>query len=149
MVKAADAGLDHVCTSDHVNYFVGAGFDGLVNAAALALAHSASPCTSACICCRCDTRRWWPTSRCWRRAGWCAASASAVRIGASRGSWGRPAYARAPHGGEPHDSAFAADRYTGHVHGEFFDLEDALILPAPHTAAAGRPELTFGRTHDP
>ena len=45
VVKAADAGLDHVCTSDHVNYFVGAGFDGLVNAAALALAHSASPCT--------------------------------------------------------------------------------------------------------
>ena len=43
VVKAADAGLDHVCTSDHVNYFVGAGFDGLVNAAALALAHSAIP----------------------------------------------------------------------------------------------------------
>ncbi len=26
---AADAGLDHVCTGDHVSFFVGAGFDGL------------------------------------------------------------------------------------------------------------------------
>ena len=33
---AADAGLDHVCTGDHVSFFVGAGFDGLVSAAALA-----------------------------------------------------------------------------------------------------------------
>ena len=33
---AADAGLDHVCTGDHVSFFVGAGLDGLVSAAALA-----------------------------------------------------------------------------------------------------------------
>jgi alkanesulfonate monooxygenase SsuD/methylene tetrahydromethanopterin reductase-like flavin-dependent oxidoreductase (luciferase family) len=32
-----------MCIGDHVSVFVGAGFDGLVNAAALAVAHSAIP----------------------------------------------------------------------------------------------------------
>src|SRR6478736_9093747 len=40
---AADAGLDHVCTGDHVSFFVGAGFDGLVSAASLAAVHPALP----------------------------------------------------------------------------------------------------------
>ena len=39
---AADAGLDHVCTGDHVSFFVGVGFDGLVNATSLATVHPTS-----------------------------------------------------------------------------------------------------------
>jgi alkanesulfonate monooxygenase SsuD/methylene tetrahydromethanopterin reductase-like flavin-dependent oxidoreductase (luciferase family) len=38
-----DAGLDHVCCGDHVSFFVGAGTDGLLQATALAMAHPALP----------------------------------------------------------------------------------------------------------
>jgi alkanesulfonate monooxygenase SsuD/methylene tetrahydromethanopterin reductase-like flavin-dependent oxidoreductase (luciferase family) len=38
-----EAGLDHVCCGDHVSFFVGAGFDGLVQATALAVLHPSLP----------------------------------------------------------------------------------------------------------
>ena len=44
---AADAGLDHVCTGDHVSFFVGAGFDGLVSATSLASCHPTMPVSVA------------------------------------------------------------------------------------------------------
>jgi alkanesulfonate monooxygenase SsuD/methylene tetrahydromethanopterin reductase-like flavin-dependent oxidoreductase (luciferase family) len=37
------AGIDHVCCGDHVSFFVGAGFDGLIQAAALAMLHPSLP----------------------------------------------------------------------------------------------------------
>src|SRR5689334_8753532 len=40
---AARAGLDHVCTADHVSFFVGAGADGLLSATALAMADTTIP----------------------------------------------------------------------------------------------------------
>ena len=40
---AAAAGLDHVCTADHVSFFVGAGTDGLLSATALAMADRTIP----------------------------------------------------------------------------------------------------------
>ena len=40
---AAAGGLDHVCTADHVSFFVGAGTDGLLSATALAMADAAIP----------------------------------------------------------------------------------------------------------
>ncbi len=43
LAKIADAGLDHVCCGDHVSFFVGAGFDGLVQASALAMLHPTLP----------------------------------------------------------------------------------------------------------
>ena len=39
----AAAGLDHVCCGDHVSFFVGLGFDGLVQASALAMLHPSLP----------------------------------------------------------------------------------------------------------
>ena len=39
----ADAGLDHVCCGDHVSFFAGLGFDGLVQASALAMLHPSLP----------------------------------------------------------------------------------------------------------
>jgi alkanesulfonate monooxygenase SsuD/methylene tetrahydromethanopterin reductase-like flavin-dependent oxidoreductase (luciferase family) len=39
----AAAGLDHVCTGDHVSFFVGAGFDGLLHAAMVATLHPELP----------------------------------------------------------------------------------------------------------
>jgi alkanesulfonate monooxygenase SsuD/methylene tetrahydromethanopterin reductase-like flavin-dependent oxidoreductase (luciferase family) len=41
-----DAGLDHVCCGDHVSFFVGAGMDGLLQATALALLHPTLPVTT-------------------------------------------------------------------------------------------------------
>jgi alkanesulfonate monooxygenase SsuD/methylene tetrahydromethanopterin reductase-like flavin-dependent oxidoreductase (luciferase family) len=37
--RVSDAGIDHVCCADHVSFFSGAGFDGLLQAAALAALH--------------------------------------------------------------------------------------------------------------
>jgi alkanesulfonate monooxygenase SsuD/methylene tetrahydromethanopterin reductase-like flavin-dependent oxidoreductase (luciferase family) len=42
LARAADAGIDHVCCGDHVS-FAGAGFDGLVQATALSLLHPTLP----------------------------------------------------------------------------------------------------------
>jgi alkanesulfonate monooxygenase SsuD/methylene tetrahydromethanopterin reductase-like flavin-dependent oxidoreductase (luciferase family) len=38
-----DAGLDHVCAGDHVSFFVGAGVDGLIQATALVTLHPTLP----------------------------------------------------------------------------------------------------------
>jgi alkanesulfonate monooxygenase SsuD/methylene tetrahydromethanopterin reductase-like flavin-dependent oxidoreductase (luciferase family) len=38
-----DAGIDHVCVGDHVSFFVGAGLDGLLQATTLALLHPTLP----------------------------------------------------------------------------------------------------------
>lgn len=40
--RVADAGIDHVCCGDHVS-FAGAGFDGIVQATALAMLHPTLP----------------------------------------------------------------------------------------------------------
>ena len=37
--KVAEAGLDHVCCGDHVSFFVGAGFDGILRATVVAALH--------------------------------------------------------------------------------------------------------------
>ena len=41
--RVADAGIDHLCVGDHVSFFVGAGSDGLINAASLLTAQAALP----------------------------------------------------------------------------------------------------------
>jgi alkanesulfonate monooxygenase SsuD/methylene tetrahydromethanopterin reductase-like flavin-dependent oxidoreductase (luciferase family) len=41
--RVHDAGIDHVCCGDHVSFFVGAGVDGLVQATALAMLHPTLP----------------------------------------------------------------------------------------------------------
>jgi alkanesulfonate monooxygenase SsuD/methylene tetrahydromethanopterin reductase-like flavin-dependent oxidoreductase (luciferase family) len=43
LARAADAGLDYACCGDHVSFLGGAGFDGLVQATALALLHPTLP----------------------------------------------------------------------------------------------------------
>jgi alkanesulfonate monooxygenase SsuD/methylene tetrahydromethanopterin reductase-like flavin-dependent oxidoreductase (luciferase family) len=39
LAQVSEAGIDHVCCADHVSFFSGPGFDGLVQAAALAMLH--------------------------------------------------------------------------------------------------------------
>jgi alkanesulfonate monooxygenase SsuD/methylene tetrahydromethanopterin reductase-like flavin-dependent oxidoreductase (luciferase family) len=43
LARVADMGLDHVCCADHVSFVGGLGFDGLIQATALALLHPALP----------------------------------------------------------------------------------------------------------
>jgi alkanesulfonate monooxygenase SsuD/methylene tetrahydromethanopterin reductase-like flavin-dependent oxidoreductase (luciferase family) len=43
LAQAGEAGIDHVCCGDHVSFFVGMGFDGLVQAAGLAMLHPTLP----------------------------------------------------------------------------------------------------------
>jgi alkanesulfonate monooxygenase SsuD/methylene tetrahydromethanopterin reductase-like flavin-dependent oxidoreductase (luciferase family) len=43
LARAGQAGIDHVCCGDHVSFFAGLGFDGLVQAAALAMLHPTLP----------------------------------------------------------------------------------------------------------
>lgn len=43
LAQVSDAGLDHVCCGDHVSFFGGPGFDGLVQATALAMLHPDLP----------------------------------------------------------------------------------------------------------
>ena len=42
--RIADAGVDHVCVNDHVSFFVGAGADALIDAAALLTRYPELPC---------------------------------------------------------------------------------------------------------
>ena len=43
LTRVAAAGIDYICCGDHVSFFAGTGFDGLVQAAALAMLHPALP----------------------------------------------------------------------------------------------------------
>jgi alkanesulfonate monooxygenase SsuD/methylene tetrahydromethanopterin reductase-like flavin-dependent oxidoreductase (luciferase family) len=43
LAQAAEAGIDHICCGDHVSFFTGTGFDGLVQATALAALHPTLP----------------------------------------------------------------------------------------------------------
>jgi alkanesulfonate monooxygenase SsuD/methylene tetrahydromethanopterin reductase-like flavin-dependent oxidoreductase (luciferase family) len=43
LASAAGAGIDHVCCGDHVSFVAGLGFDGLVQATALAMLHPTLP----------------------------------------------------------------------------------------------------------
>ena len=43
LAQAAAAGIDHVCCGDHVSFVAGLGFDGLVQATALAMLHPTLP----------------------------------------------------------------------------------------------------------
>ena len=43
LARVAAAGIDHICCGDHVSFFGGMGFDGLVQAAALAMLHPVLP----------------------------------------------------------------------------------------------------------
>jgi alkanesulfonate monooxygenase SsuD/methylene tetrahydromethanopterin reductase-like flavin-dependent oxidoreductase (luciferase family) len=43
LARVHDAGIDHVCCGDHVSFFVGVGLDGLLQATALSMLHPTLP----------------------------------------------------------------------------------------------------------
>jgi len=134
--QAAEAGLDHVCTGDHVSFFVGAGFDGLVNATALAMAHPAMPVYVAVYLL--PLRH--PTLVARQIADIELLAPGRLVLGVGIG--GEDPHEYAVCGVDPHTRGRRMDEcltvlrslLTGTpvtFHGEFFDLDDAVILPAP------------------
>ena len=134
--RAADAGLDHVCTGDHVSFFVGAGFDGLVSAASLAAAHPTMPVYVAVYLL--PLRH--PTLVARQIADLELLAPGRLTLGVGIG--GEDPHEYAVCGIDPHtrgrrmDECLAVVRelMTGKpvtFHGEFIDVDDALIVPAP------------------
>jgi hypothetical protein len=95
LARMADAGIDHVACGDHVS-FGGVGFDGLVQAAAIAALHPTLPISTGVYLLPLRIPRWspgnWPTSTGSPRVGSSSGSASAARTGTRSRSaaWTRP-----------------------------------------------------------
>jgi alkanesulfonate monooxygenase SsuD/methylene tetrahydromethanopterin reductase-like flavin-dependent oxidoreductase (luciferase family) len=134
--NAADAGIDHVCCGDHVSFFVGAGFDGLVLATALTTLHPSLPVHTGVYLL--PLRHPVLVAR---------QLTDLAQLGPGRLVFGVGIGGEDPHElaicgidpttrGRRMDECLAIVRQlmTGEAttfHGEFFELESALILPAP------------------
>src|SRR6476619_1431490 len=133
---AALAGLDHVCTADHVSFFVGAGTDGLLSATALAMADATIPIFVAVYLL--PLRH--PTLVARQVADLELLAPGRLVLGLGIG--GEDPHEYTVCGVDPRTRGRRMDEclqvlralLTGTsvtFHGEFFDLDDALILPAP------------------
>ena len=136
LMRVAAAGIDHICCGDHVSFFDGTGFDGLVQAAALAMLHPALPVyTGAYLL---PLRHPVLVAR---------QLADIARIAAGRlifgtGIGGEDRHEVAACGVDPASRGRRMDEcltvvrqlLTGKAvtfHGTFFDLDEAVISPAP------------------
>ena len=136
VAKASEAGIDHVCCGDHVSFFVGAGFDGLLLATVLTTAHPSLPVHTGVYLL--PLRHPVLVAR---------QLADLAQLGPGRLVFGVGIGGEDPHEvaicgvdpttrGRRMDECLAILRQllTGEAttfHGEFFELDGALILPAP------------------
>jgi alkanesulfonate monooxygenase SsuD/methylene tetrahydromethanopterin reductase-like flavin-dependent oxidoreductase (luciferase family) len=132
----AEAGLDHVCCGDHISFFVGAGVDGLLQAAVLCALHDRLPVHTGVYLL--PLRHPVPVAR---------QLADLALMAPGRLVFGVGVGGEDPHeveicGVDPKTRGKRMDEsltilrglMTGEpttFHGRFFDLDDALILPAP------------------
>jgi alkanesulfonate monooxygenase SsuD/methylene tetrahydromethanopterin reductase-like flavin-dependent oxidoreductase (luciferase family) len=136
LAQAAGAGIDHVCCGDHVSFFTGMGFDGLVQATALAMLHPTLPIYSGVYLL--PLRH--PVLVARQLADIARLAPGRLVFGVGVGGEDRhevsvcgvdPA-TRGPRMDE--SLAIVRQLLTGTpatFHGRFFDLDEALILPAP------------------
>jgi alkanesulfonate monooxygenase SsuD/methylene tetrahydromethanopterin reductase-like flavin-dependent oxidoreductase (luciferase family) len=145
---AAGAGLDHVCTGDHVSFFVGAGFDGLVSATSLAAVHPTMPVSVAVYLL--PLRH--PTLVARQIADLELLAPGRLTLGVGIG--GEDPHEYEVCGIDPRTRGRRMDEcltvvrrlMTGEpvtFHGEFFDLDEALIAPAPRAPV---PLIVGGRS---
>lgn len=131
-----DAGFDHVCCGDHVSFFVGAGADGLVTATAYAAANPRLPVYTAVYLL--PLRHPVPVAR--QLADIAAFAPGRLTFGVGVG--GEDPHEVAICGVDPRTRGRRMDECLEVVrlllggepisyHGEFFDFDDALILPQP------------------
>jgi alkanesulfonate monooxygenase SsuD/methylene tetrahydromethanopterin reductase-like flavin-dependent oxidoreductase (luciferase family) len=136
LARITDAGVDHLCVGDHVSFFVGAGSDGLVSATSLLAAQSELPVYVALYLL--PLRHPVPVAR--QLATIAELTPGRLTLGVGIG------------GEDPHEMEICgidprtrgrrmdeclrvlrglADGTPVTFDGEFFSLEDALIVPAP------------------
>jgi len=131
-----DAGLDHVCCGDHVSFFVGAGMDGLLQATVLALLHPTLPVTTGVYLL--PLRHPVVVARQLSDLSQLAPARFVFGVGIG----GEDRHEVEICGVDPATRGRRMDEcmtivrqlLTGHpasFHGEFFDLDDALIVPPP------------------
>lgn len=136
LARAADAGVDHVATGDHVSFWIGAGRDGLVDATAMAMLHPTLPVHVAVYLLALRH----PVLVARQLATFAELAPGRLVFGVGIG--GEDRHEVAVCGVDPAtrgrrmDECLAvlrrllAGERVSH-HGEFFDLDDALVLPAP------------------
>ncbi len=131
-----DAGIDHVCCGDHVSFFVGAGVDGLLQATRLALLHPSLPVMTGVYLL--PLRHPVLVARQLSDLGQLAPGRLIFGVGIG----GEDRHEVEICGVDPATRGRRMDEclrilrrlLTGApttFHGEFFDLDDALVLPAP------------------
>jgi len=148
LAQAAKDGIDHVCCGDHVSFLTGLGFDGLVQATALAMLHPALPVYTGVYLL--PLRH--PVLVARQLAD--LAQLAPGRLIFGTGIGGEDRHEVAICGVDPATRGLRMDECLAIVrqlltgkpvtyHGTFFDLDDAVIAPAPATAI---PIIVGGRS---
>jgi alkanesulfonate monooxygenase SsuD/methylene tetrahydromethanopterin reductase-like flavin-dependent oxidoreductase (luciferase family) len=147
LARAAEAGIDHVCCGDHVSFF-GIGFDGLVQATQLAMLHPALPVHVGVYLL--PLRH--PVLVARQLADFAQVAPGRLVLGVGVGGEDRHEFEvcgvdPASRGRRMNEClAIVRQLLAGTAvsfHGEFFDLDDAIISPAP---AVPIPLLVGGRS---
>jgi len=148
LAMMADAGLDHVGTGDHVSFWVGVGRDGLVDATALALLHPSLPVYVAVY--QLPLRHPVPVAR--QLSTLSELAPGRLTFGVGIGGEDRREVANcgvdpATRGRRMDESLLVLRRLLAGEQvthrGEFYDLDGALVLPAPEPAV---PLVVGGRS---
>jgi alkanesulfonate monooxygenase SsuD/methylene tetrahydromethanopterin reductase-like flavin-dependent oxidoreductase (luciferase family) len=148
LAQVAGAGIDHICCGDHVSFYVGAGFDGLVQATALAMLHPTLPVYSGVYLL--PLRHPVLVARQLADIGRLAPGRLIFGVGVG----GEDRHEFSVCGVDPATRGLRMNECLTIVrrllagtpvtfHGTFFDLDDALIAPAP---AAAIPIIIGGRS---
>jgi alkanesulfonate monooxygenase SsuD/methylene tetrahydromethanopterin reductase-like flavin-dependent oxidoreductase (luciferase family) len=148
LARVGEAGIDHICCGDHVSFFTGMGFDGLVQATALSLLHPALPVYTGVYLL--PLRH--PVLVARQLADIARLAPGRLIFGVGVGGEDRHEVAvcgvdPATRGARMNECLTVVRQLlTGKpvtVHGEFFDLDEAVIAPAP---AAPIPIIVGGRS---
>jgi alkanesulfonate monooxygenase SsuD/methylene tetrahydromethanopterin reductase-like flavin-dependent oxidoreductase (luciferase family) len=154
LALAGDAGVDHVGTGDHVSFWGGAGRDGLVDATAIAMAHPSLPVHVAIYLLALRH----PVLVARQLSTFAELAPGRLVLGVGIGGEDRHEVAvcgvdPATRGRRMNECLailrllLAGEQVTHH--GEFFDLDDALVLPAPEPpipiVVGGRSEAAVRR----
>ena len=148
LARAHDAGIDHVCCSDHVSFFVGVGLDGLLQATMLTMLHPTLPVMTGVYLL--PLRH--PVLVARQLSDLDQLAPGRLVFGVGIGGEDRHEVEicgvdPSTRGRRMEESLTVLRQLLGGApttfHGEFFDLDDALVLPAP---AQPMPIIVGGRS---